>query len=68
MQSSDMEFLLNLQKFALGFGFLVGLAIIVAAVALCFIAMHTAAIRDELLKLRVNAEMVSERPPKDGRR
>lgn len=62
MQSSDMEFLINLQKFLLAFGFLVGLAIIVAAVALCFIAMHTATIRDEILKLRVNAEMASERP------
>ncbi len=64
MQPSDMEFMLNLQKFALMFTFLVGFAIIVGAAALCFIATHTAAIRDELLKLRVNAEMVSERPPK----
>jgi hypothetical protein len=61
MQTSDMEFMLNLQKFALLFGFLVGLAFIVAAVALCFIANHTATIRDELLKLRVNAEINAQR-------
>ena len=57
----DMELLINLQKFLMLFGFAVGLAIIVAAVALCFIATHTAAIRQELLKLRINAQMTSER-------
>ena len=60
--------MLNLQKFALLFGFLVGFAIIVAAVALCLIAANTAAIRKELLKLRVNAEMASERGSKESRR
>jgi hypothetical protein len=66
MQSSDMEFLLNLQKFALLLGLAVGVAIIVAAITLCFIATHTAAIRNELLKLRVNAEIASARAQPDS--
>jgi len=61
MQMQDMEFMLNLQKFALIFSIAVGLAIIVAAVALCFIASHTAVIRDELFKLRIEAEIDSQR-------
>jgi ABC-type nickel/cobalt efflux system permease component RcnA len=61
MQTSDMEFFLNLQKFAILFSFAVGLAIIVAAIALCFVAIHTASIRDELLRLRVQAEMDFDR-------
>jgi ABC-type nickel/cobalt efflux system permease component RcnA len=61
MQMQDMEFMLNLQKFALVFSIVVGLAIIVGAVALCFIASHTAAIRDEVFKMRIEAEMNSHR-------
>ena len=61
MQTSDIEFLINLQKFLFLFGILVGAAIIVGGIALCFIATHTAAIRNELLKLRVNNEMVADR-------
>lgn len=57
----DMELLINLQKFLMLFGFAVGLAIIVAAVALCFIAIHTSTISQELLKLRINTQMASER-------
>jgi hypothetical protein len=67
MQSSDLEFLLALQKIGLVLGLAVSVAIIAAAIALCFIAVHIAAIRSELLRLRVNAEMASERPPRDGR-
>jgi hypothetical protein len=52
---------LNLQRFALLFSFAVEFAIIVAAVALRFIASHTAALRNELLKLRVSSEMATER-------
>ena len=61
MQPSDMEFLINLQKFALLFTFVVGFAIIVGAAALCFIAGHTASIRNELLRLRIQIEVDSER-------
>ncbi len=61
MQVPDLEFIANLQRFALLFSFLVGIAIIVAAIALCFIANHTASIRDELLKIRVDAEITSQR-------
>jgi hypothetical protein len=61
-----MELLLNLQKFGLLLGIADGIAIIVAAIALCFIAIHTAAIRNELLKLRVNAEISSERISRDN--
>ena len=61
MQMQDMEFMLNLQKLALIFSLLVGIAIIIAAVALCFIATHTAAIRNEFLKLRIAFEMHSQR-------
>ena len=66
MNASDMEFMLNLQKFALLFGFAVGLAIIVAAIALCFVACHTASIRDELLRLRINAEIRAQRRDADN--
>jgi hypothetical protein len=52
-----MEFYLDLKKALMLFGFLVGLAIIVAAIALAFIAVHTATIRRELLKMRVNWDM-----------
>ncbi len=61
MQTSDLELMLNLQRLALLLWFLVDLAIIVGVSALCFIAGHTASIRSELLKLRINAEMASER-------
>jgi hypothetical protein len=61
MQPQDMEFYFNLQKILFLLGLLDTVAIIAAGIALCFIATHTAAIRNELLKLRVNAEITSER-------
>jgi hypothetical protein len=68
MQPSELDFILNLQKIALVLGFVVALAIIVAAIALCFIGVHTAAIRKELLKLRINAEIASERNTRSSNR